>query len=152
MNKHRIQKFQVIGISVRTTNEGGQSSKDIPALWNKFMSENILEKIPHKIDDSIYCIYTDYEKDHTKPYTTLIGCRVSHIDTLPPGMTGKTCDEGLYITRSVKGNLLEGLVIGEWMNIWNSDLQRTFVTDFEVYGEKAKDYTQAEVDIFVGVH
>jgi len=151
MNKQKISKFHVIGISVRTTNEMGQSGKDIPALWNKFMSDGILEKIPHKIDDSIFCIYTDYEKDHTKPYTTLLGCRVTNIDKIPFGMIGKTFDEGLYAPRSVKGNLMEGLVINEWVKIWDSDLKRTFVADFEVYGEKAKDYTDAEVDIFIGV-
>ena len=43
------QKFNVIGISMRTTNEEGQSGKDIPALWNKFFSEAVGEKIPNKI-------------------------------------------------------------------------------------------------------
>lgn len=152
MNKQKISTFHVIGISVRTSNEKGQSGKDIPALWNKFMLEGILEKIPDKIDNTIYCIYTDYEKDHTKPYTTLLGCRVAAIDKIPFGMTGKTFDEGLYALRSVKGNLMEGLVINEWVKIWDSDLQRTFVADFEVYGEKTKDYTNAEVDLFIGIH
>lgn len=46
-----------MGIGVRTTNENGQSAKDIGALWNKFMSEGILDKIPNKIDNTIYSIY-----------------------------------------------------------------------------------------------
>jgi predicted transcriptional regulator YdeE len=35
----RVQKFNVIGISVRITNENGQAAKNIRALWDKFMSE-----------------------------------------------------------------------------------------------------------------
>ena len=55
-----IQKFNVIGISVRTTNENGQSGKDIPALWSQFMSEEIQSKIPNKVSEDLFCIYTDY--------------------------------------------------------------------------------------------
>ncbi len=149
--KIQLQKFSIIGISVRTTNENGQSSNDIPALWNKFMVEGIADKIPNKIDSSVYCIYTEYEKDHTKPYTTIIGCKVENINAIPNGMVGKTFDEENYSKRIAKGNILQGMVFGEWVKIWNSDLQRTFTADFEVYGEKAKNPENAEVDIFVAV-
>jgi predicted transcriptional regulator YdeE len=149
MIKVKIEPFKVIGISARTTNENGQASQDIPALWNKFMSEEIIEKIPNKIDNSIYCIYTDYEKDHTKPYTTILGCRVSSLDTIPNGMVGKAFDEATYTKHIAKGNILQGMVFGEWTKIWNSDLDRTFTADFEVYGEKAQNPENAEVDIFV---
>ena len=53
-----IQKFNVIGISIRTTNEDRQSGKDIPALWNKFMTEEIQGKIPNKVSGDIFCIYS----------------------------------------------------------------------------------------------
>ncbi|MBP6532354.1 MAG: effector binding domain-containing protein [Bacteroidia bacterium] len=151
MNTSKISKFNVIGISVRTSNENGQAAKDIPELWNKFISENMAENIPNKIDKSIYCIYSEYEKDHTRPYTTLLGCRVDNLDSIPKGMIGKTFDEATYTRILVKGNLMQGAVYNEWLKIWNSDLDRTFVADFEVYGEKAQDPTNAEVEIFVGV-
>jgi predicted transcriptional regulator YdeE len=152
MNEQKINKFSVIGISVRTTNENGQAAQDIPALWQKFMLEESIHKIPNKIDDTIYCIYTDYEKDHTKPYTTILGCKVENLNNIPEGMIGKTFAEALYAKRSPKGNLLKGLVYNEWLQIWNSDLNRTFTADFEVYGEKSQDMENAEVDIFVGIH
>lgn len=151
MSKQTIQKFSVIGISVRTTNENGQASQDIPALWNKFMTERISEKIPNKVDSSIYCIYTEYEKDHTKPYTTILGCKVENLDIIPNGMVGKTFDEATYTKHIAKGNILQGMVFGEWTKIWNSDLDRTFTADFEVYGEKTQNPEKAEVDIFVAV-
>jgi predicted transcriptional regulator YdeE len=149
MIKVKIEPFKVIGISARTTNENGQASQDIPALWNKFMTEGIAEQIPNKIDNSIYCIYTDYEKDHTKPYTTILGCRVSSLDNIPNEMVGKAFEEANYTKHIAKGNILQGMVFGEWTKIWNSDLDRTFTADFEVYGEKAQNPENAEVDIFV---
>lgn len=151
MNNQTIKKFSIIGISVRTTNENNQAGQDIPALWNKFMAERIANQIPNKIGDSIYCIYTDYEKDHTKPYTTILGYKVESLDIIPTGMIGKTFHEATYIKHLAKGNLLRGIVFDEWTKIWNSDLDRTFTADFEVYGEKAQNPENAEVEIFIAV-
>jgi len=146
-----IQQFNVIGISIVTTNENGQSGQDIPALWQRFFSENISALIPNKIDDTIYSIYTDYEKDHTKPYTTILGCKVSSLEVIPEGMTGKTINGGNYHLQAAKGNVSQGAVYNEWVKIWNSDLKRTFTADFEVYGERAQNPGNAEVDIFIAV-
>lgn len=151
MNNVKVEPFKVIGIEVRTTNENEQAAKDIPVLWEKFMKENVVNNIPNKIDNTIYSIYTEYEKDHTKPYTTLLGCKVEHLDHIPEGMTGKSFDGGDYIKFTAKGDLAEDLVINEWFKIWSMELRRSFTADFEIYGEKAQDASDAEVDIFIAV-
>ncbi len=151
MDKVTIKAFTVIGISIRTTNENEQAGKDIGALWNKFMSEGILEKIPNKIDNTIYSIYTAYESDYTKPYTTILGCKVKNTDTIPNGMIAKTFNEGNYIKFVAKGDLTKGIVYKEWSKIWNTDLNRLYSADFEVYDEKAQNPTDAEVAIFVAI-
>ena len=115
------------------------------------MTNNILEKIPNKIDNSIYCIYTEYEKDHTKPYTTILGCKVSSLENIPNGMVGKTFEEAFYAKHTASGNILQGMVFNEWTKIWNSNLDRTYSADFEVYGEKAQNPENAEVDIFIAI-
>ena len=149
--KMNIQNFSIIGISVRTTNENEQSAKDIPAIWNRLLSEEILSKIPNKVSNDIVCVYTDYEKDHTKPYTTILGAIVSNLDLVPEGMTGKTIEGINYEKFTAKGNLAEGIVINEWIKIWNSDLKRTFTSDFEIYGENAQNPENAEVYIFIAI-
>lgn len=146
-----IKKFSVIGISVRTTNENEQSSKDIPALWNQFLKEEISTKISNKISKDIYCIYTDYEKDHTRPYTTILGCAVENLDEIPNGMIGTTIEGNHYQKFTAKGNLAEGIVFNEWLKIWNSDMHRTFTADFEIYGEKAQNPSDAEVEIYIAI-
>jgi len=151
MNHQQIEPFNIIGISVRTTNENGQAVKDIPALWNRFMSEGIANKIPNKTSESIYCIYTEYEKDHTKPYTTIIGCRVDQVENIPAGMVGETFAGGPYMQFMAKGNLMQGAVYNEWMKIWDANLPRTFTADFEVYDEKAQNPEDAAVDIFIAI-
>jgi len=151
MDIQTIQKFNIVGITVRTTNENGKAEQDIPALWGKFMGEGVLQKIPNKIDDTVYCMYTDYEKDHTKPYTTIIGCRVSSLENIPEGMMGKTIETGGYVRYTAKGNIMEGVVHDKWKEIWSSDIQRTYIADFDEYGDKARNLGNAEVDIFVSV-
>ncbi|MFS4468213.1 GyrI-like domain-containing protein [Maribacter sp. 2210JD10-5] len=151
METIRKEAFKVIGLKVRTTNENGQSANDIGKLWEKFMSENIIAKIPNKTDFSIFSIYTNYENDHTKPYDTILGCQVSTLDDIPHGMIGAEFTAGNYKKYVAKGNLKEGLVYNAWTEIWSADLNRTFTADFEVYGEKAQDPTHAEVEIFVGI-
>ena len=151
MDTQKIKSFNVIGIAVRTTNENSQAAKDIPALWNKFMSENMLQQIPNKVDNTIYCMYTEYEKDHTKPYTTLLGCKVENLENIPTGMIGKTVEDGIYIKQTVKGNLMHGVIANAWIKIWNANFSRLYIADFEVYGEKAQNSENAEVDIFIAV-
>ena len=151
MNTTLIEQFNIIGIAVRTTNENGRSAIDIPQLWNRFFSEGISVKIPNKIDDTLYCIYTDYEKDHTKPYTTILGCKVDSLEIIPKSFTSLVITKGNYLKFSPKGKIADGIVFKEWTKIWNTDLPRTFTTDFEVYGDKAQDPDDAEIDIFVGV-
>lgn len=140
-----------MGIGVRTTNENGQSAKDIGALWNKFMSEGILDKIPNKIDNTIYSIYTEYEGDYTQPYTTILGCKVESTDIIPDGMLIKTIQAGNYEKFTAKGDLTKGAVYEKWTKIWNTDLDRLYTADFEVYGEKAQNPVDAEVDILIAI-
>lgn len=151
MEKVTIEPFKVIGISVRTTNENNQAAKDIGDLWGRFINDKVLEAIPDKIDNTVYSIYTNYESDHTKPYTTILGCKVKNLDTIPVGMVGKSIKGGSYVKFSTKGDLMKGLVINKWFEIWEMDLNRLFTADFEVFGEKAQNPADAEIDILIAI-
>jgi len=146
-----VPPFSIIGIDIRTTNENGQSAIDIPALWSRFLSENIIEQIPNKIDSTVYCMYTDYEKDHTKPYTTLLGCKVSSLKEVPTGFMGKSIDAAEYEVFTTRGNLAEGVVYNEWLKIWNAPIERIYTSDFEIYDERSQNPADATVDIFIAI-
>lgn len=152
MNKIKLEAFDIIGIKVRTTNENGQNGQDIGALWQKFMSENIVDKIPNKVSSDIYSIYTNYESDHTKPYDTILACKVSSLENIPEGMVGQHFDGGNFVKIVSKGDMTEGNMIYEsWLEIWKMDLDRIYTADFEIYGEKAQNPKDAEVDIMIAV-
>ena len=151
MQTVKIEPFKIIGISIRTTNENGQASQEIAKLWQRFMSENVISKIPNKIDNAVYSLYTEYESDHTKPYTTILGCKVENLDNVPNGMVGKSFDGGTYYKTTAKGDLMQGLVVNQWSKIFEMELDRTYDADFEIFGEKAQNPADAEVEFYVGI-
>lgn len=151
MEKVKIEPFEMIGISVRTTNDNGQGAKDIAALWDRFLSEQMLAKIPNKIDDTIYSLYTEYEGDHTMPYTAILGCKVSDLSLVPENMQGKYISGGHYIKITAQGDLTQGLIVNEWLKIFQMKLDRAFTADFEMFAAKAQNPLDAEVDFLVSI-
>jgi predicted transcriptional regulator YdeE len=149
MEQETLKPFFVIGISVRTSNENGQAANDIPALWNRFRSEDIGARLNNKTGDEVYSIYTDYEGDYTRPYTTILGYAVENLEHIPEGMRGLAIEGGPYEKHSLKGNLLQGLVYNGWVDIWSSGISRAYTVDFEAYGAAAQNPEDAEVDIFI---
>ncbi|KQC00051.1 GyrI-like domain-containing protein [Pedobacter sp. Hv1] len=151
MNNQTIQKFYVIGISVRTTNQNGQSSKDIEGLWGKFWGEAIQKQIPNKVSDDIYAVYTDYETDFNGPYTTIVGLPVSSLENIPKGFVGITIETGVYQKFTSKGKM-PAAVFNTWLEIWrNKNLNRAYKADFTIHGKKYYDGDQAEVETFISV-
>lgn len=147
-----INSFQIIGISIKTANNDLEKLQhDMQGLWNRFISEKIAERIPNKISNDVYCIYTDYEGDYTKPYLALLGCRVENLNDILAGLTGKHLNGGMYIKKTVKGNLFAGIVAEAWKEIWELDIKRTYHADFEIYSINAANPENAEVEILVGV-
>ncbi|MGX1931263.1 GyrI-like domain-containing protein [Flagellimonas sp. 2504JD4-2] len=149
MTSTKRDALTIVGLAARTSNDRGKADRDIPQLWEKFIAENTLNRIPNKVDDTLYAIYTDYEGDHTQPYTIVIGCNVSGLDNIPEDMTVKMIPESNYTKFVAKGDLTKDAVINTWMDIWKTDINRAYTSDIEVYGEKAVDPTNGEAEILI---
>jgi predicted transcriptional regulator YdeE len=141
------ETIKIIGISIRTTNKEGQSVKDISAFWQKFFQENIVSKIPNKKGTDIFCLYTNYEGDFMAPYTVIIGCEVETFDQIPEGMISKIIPKAQYAVFTTDSTQQ---VSSKWNQIWQTKLDRTYLTDFEVY-KNALSITNPVVDICVGI-
>jgi predicted transcriptional regulator YdeE len=150
MQKTKIGEFILIGLKLgkKTTNEGGQSSIDCGNLWQKFEKGNSKERISNRVGDEIYAVYFDYEGDYTKPFSYFVGCKVKANTNVPAGMTSLTVSEDEYTKLVAKGKM-PGCVANTWKEIWQSSIERKYKYDFEIYGEKSKDWNNAEVEIFV---
>lgn len=149
-NKTELAPFKVIGISVRTSIERGQSMADMGQLWGRFYADNIRATIPHKISNDVYSIYTDYQTDYTGAYTAIIGCKVNSLDSIPEGLIGREIKGEQYVRYTAKGKMPDA-VVSIWQEIWKSDkvLDRKYTADFEVYGQKSQDPENAEVEVYI---
>ncbi len=151
MTDTTLMPFHIIGMAIRTTNEQEQAAKDIPQLWAAFMSGNPAAKIPGILGEDIYCVYTEYESDYTRPYTTVLGYKVASLDHIPEGFKGLTIAAGSYKKVSAAGKLTDNIVYDAWIKIWEAGWDRAYTTDFEVYGAKAQNPEAAEMDIFIAL-
>lgn len=147
-----ISSFRLLGLSLRnkTSNENGQSGIDCGNLWQKFKIENYFEKIPGKLSNDIYAVYHNYEGDHTMPFSYFIGCMVMADLNVTDGFDSLTIPGGKYQIFKANGEM-PSCVARTWEHIWTSDIPRAYQTDFEIYGEKSTNWSNAEIDIFISV-
>lgn len=151
MNYKKIEmpEMYIMGIAVRTTNEKNQAAIDIPQAWDRFRNEQLWSKIPNPLSDTIYGLYTEYEGDHTKPYTLVIGLQVAADATPPEGFEVHRVPASTFAVQHLKG-LHPQTLLGAWMEVWSSDLPRTFTGDLEVYGHAFQN-DPPELELLVAV-
>ena len=150
----RLPEIKIIGIQIRTTNENLQCLQDMSALWARFFTENILEKIPGVVDDHAFGVYTDYEKDASAPYSYTVGCHVDSLAHIPEGMVGITISEQLYAQFSAnpqEGSDLKTSVGKAWQEIWQTPLDRAYAADFEFYPHCFENYAFNAAEVYISI-
>lgn len=144
----RENKKLFIGLALRTNNM--TCGTDMPAHKDRFFSENVLAKIPNKANGTILALYTDYEGDHTKPYTWILGCEVSSLDNVPAGLVAKTIPAASYEVYTTEGAFPQGL-IAAWQAIWQSPTPRAYTCDYEVYPADFDPQHNPQVKVYIAV-
>ena len=142
--------FKLVGIKLygKTTNQNNQSSKDCGELWQKFETDKIFNVIPEKLSNEVYAVYFDYEKDETTPFSYFIGCKVEKNSETPKELEELIIPIQEYSKFTAKG-VMTGCVTDAWEKLENSNTDRKFGFDFEVYDERSQDWSNAEVDIYI---
>jgi predicted transcriptional regulator YdeE len=146
----KINSKKIVGLVLNTTNEPNRYMKEIPEFWERFMSENQIEQIENKVDAKIYAVYYDYQFGEHLVYKMMIGCEVSDFSKIKE-LELVEIESGSYEKFESKGNIQKGSVHDTWEQIWSSNIDRTFLTDFEVYDERSYHPEQAIVDVFIGI-
>jgi predicted transcriptional regulator YdeE len=154
---HR-SSFSVVGIEARTTNAKEATSNGIIGKqWQKFFEEGTLEKIPNKADNNIFAVYSDYTGDRNGEYSFLIGAKVTDGSIAPHGLVLKTIPGGRYAVVTTDAGPVAKVVIAAWQHVWQMEDkhtlggQRAYQADFEVYGERATDPQNSQVDLYIGL-
>lgn len=160
----RVEAFDVVGVSEVITNRD-EASEQINALWERFFKESVGQSVSSKVDDIIYAVYSDYEGDYTQPYRLTIGYKIQkgeqrdalllqdeQRDALLRDDTLHMVEvqEADYAMMSAAGEQPKAL-IETWTAVWQSDLDRLYKTDFEVYGQRFFEEGVNEVLVAIGV-
>jgi predicted transcriptional regulator YdeE len=114
-NTTKIEGISVYGKKIRTDNK---HIGDLMNLWGEFMKKD------YKGD--VYGVYTNYESDYTGKYDFYIGIDSDNNEEKVEIQAGE------YLIVEVDAKDSQGLAKA-WNYIWNSDIKRTYKTDFEYY-------------------
>lgn len=135
----------IVGHAARTTNtaESDPHQAMIPALWAKARTPGAFDHVPGRTDNRLYAVLTDYDTDHTGPYTQIVGVAVSSLQDLPEGLVAVRVPAAHCLTQQARGPMPQAL-IEAWHNIWKhtesgGDPARTFTTDLEIHHNKGAD-------------
>lgn len=139
------------GVWINTTNENGQSIKDIGTVWQNFFEQGEYEKIKNKLNSKTIGLYTDYEGDYTKPYKFIVGCYVSKKSQDIQNRIIKVIPKGKYAKFVINGDVQKS--VGEaWSKIWNMNLDRKYTCDFEEYQNNSSDMQNQEIHIYIALN
>lgn len=149
METIKKEEFRLIGLKLprKTSNEDGRSGIDCGNLWQKFESEKFAERIPNS-GNEVYAVYFDYENGHTGEFSYFLGCKAGDNTEIPEGMKSLVIPENSYFKVTARGTMPD-CIANSWKDVWNSNLDRAYKYDFEVYDQRSTDWNNAEVDIFI---
>jgi predicted transcriptional regulator YdeE len=160
MNKNIkfLPEITLCGISTRTNNknEMGDEAK-IPFAINKYFASGIISEINNKVDPGkTYCVYTDYESDHTGEYTFFIGTEVNEVSSENHQLENLTIRPQKYRVLTTDPGSIPRIIIDMWKKIWGMTSEdfggdRAYIADFEIYDERSKDHSNSIVDIYIGI-
>ncbi len=141
-----LKEARIAGYTARTDNSSPDMGAVIGGTWQRFFSENGYAALPGKVTGKTMGIYTDYESDEHGGYTFMAGCAVS--GDVPEGFEVRTLPAGKYAKFIVRGNMTAA--VGEfWQKLWQMQLDRTYIFDFEEY--QNADAENCEIHIYIGI-
>jgi len=73
------------------------------------------------------------------------------LDEVPEGLKGIILPGGKFKKYVANGDPQTGSVYNKWIEIWNSDLNRAYNADYEVYDERAQNGDDSVVEILISV-
>lgn len=154
-----LPSFTLMGLKARTSlslESNPMTSQIIPTV-TRYFQEGVCAKIAGRTKPgTTYMAYAEYESDFTGPYTYYIGEVVDARSEAPQGLFKLEIPEQSYSKITNGPGPMPGVCIQTWQKIWLMQEEelggdRAYIADFEVYDERAKDYQNTILDIFVGL-
>lgn len=157
--KIKLPEIKLVGISIRTNNEAEIIPLEgkIFGCIQRYFHQALYENIPNrKKPGTTFCVYTDYESDHTGDYTYFIGEEVDSFEDCPSDFVSHAIPPQDYVKFTNGPGPMPEVVREPWFKIWQmseEDLggKRLYKSDFEIYDERASDHQNIVLDICIGI-
>ena len=133
----------VVGVNAVTSNDDPNMGAVIGGLWNELYQGGLSSRIKNKVNEYAIGLYSDYKDDK---YEVTVGNEVSKVDN--DNVTVKVIPAGRYAKFSITGHV-QRAVAEAWGEIWNMNLDRSYVADFEEYLNA--DFENARIDIYISL-
>jgi predicted transcriptional regulator YdeE len=157
----KLPEIKLVGITTRTNNaqlfEADPATNKVAATVQKYFHGGLSQNILHrKKPGTTYCAYTDYESDHNGDFTYFIGEEVDSFDNVPEGFTPLTIPAQTYAKFTNGPASMPEVCINIWKKVWQMTPQelggqRGYLTDFELYDERAQDHHNVVLDVYIGI-
>lgn len=156
MHFTEIPAFTVIGFEARTANAKEATAEGIIGpQWHRLIACGVADRIPDRIGDQMYAVYSDYASDHNGEYSFLTGVKVKDGATAPAGLVARRIHPGKYAVITSERGPFPQVVPAAWQKIFaledDGKLKRAYRTDFELYDQRARDPQNGQIDIYIGV-
>lgn len=144
-----LEEKIAVGVAARTNNTSPDAGAVIGGLWSRLFQEGVYASIPDKVSEKALGIYTDYAGDEKSDYLAMAACETAREPKAGEGEYA-VCriPAGRYAKFVVHGDMVKA-VSAAWQAIWQMDLPRSFVCDFEEYQDDRME--DAEIHIYVGL-
>ncbi len=137
------ESFTVAGLSAIVRND---EPDGIGALWQAFYARNVLDELDTVLTRDVYCVYHEYTGAANDPYRMTIGYRVAKEVTSTDAFHTVVIPEQEMIMFEVKGPQPQTL-IEQWQAIWQQNLNRTYLADYDVYSANEDDTVTVNVGV-----
>jgi predicted transcriptional regulator YdeE len=150
---------KIVGIKTRTNNQQEANpleGKIFPTI-QQYFHQNIAVNIPNRIHPgTTFCIYTDYESDCNGEYTYFIGEEVDSFEGIPSDLETLVIPVQKYVKFTNGPGSMPEVVQKPWYQIWQMTPKdfggtRSYIADFEIYDERARDHQNIVLDIYIGI-
>lgn len=147
---HLAPAFNIVGISTQTTFRNNEVDGALTELWEVFNKEDISTVIPDIIDDKIYVIQSNFDKNKEGYFTLTIGYKTASLNNIYKGLTGVKVNASKYAVVEIDEQPIHNLT-SVWEKIVLSDLPTVNLNNVEVFHYNAKSKKVEKIDIWLSI-
>lgn len=133
-----------VGVSTQLNSYDEQLSSHMDELWSYFMNNDIMSVIPNIIDERVYCIYSDNDKDGN--FNVTLGFQTSDINEVYEGLKAHKIAPRPFVVVESGSENVDDFVATTWEKIYNSSIDYSNDYNMEVYQFDEK-YNLLKVEI-----